>query len=79
MLYNLLYDYRDYLLRSFSPATAETYYKRLCTLPEGQNVKDTVNQLDIERILAKMAEIKHKNHFSQAKQINKVFKLDSTN
>ncbi len=67
MLYNLLQEYRACLLKSHTDATAETYYKRLCTLFEGQSLTDTVNRLDIQKVLDKLGLIKNKNYFSQAK------------
>jgi integrase len=67
MLYNLLREYRQELLRNYSPATAETYYKRLAILFEGQRVSDTVGKLDVQLVLVKLSELKYKNHFSQSK------------
>lgn len=67
MMYNLLKDYKGYLLKSYSSETAATYYKRLCILLEGQNVIDVVKELDIQKVLCKLAEVKYKNHFSQSK------------
>jgi len=67
MIYDLLLEYRDYLMKSYSSATAETYYKRLCRLFEGQHAADTVKRLDVDLVLEKLANIRHKNYFSQAK------------
>jgi len=51
MLYDVLQAYLEYLLGIYSQETAETYYKRLCRLFEGQPVTDTVKRLDVELIL----------------------------
>jgi len=67
MKYDLLNAYRDYLLASYRPDTAQTYYKKLCTLFDGQNVTNTMSNFDIDKILDKLGTIKHKNHFSQSK------------
>jgi len=67
MKYDLLNAYRDYLLASYRPSTANTYYKKLCTLFEGQSLTDTANALNIDKILDNLSTIKHKNRFSQSK------------
>ncbi len=67
MIYDLLKDYRNYLLETCQQAMAETYYKRLCVLFEGQNLVDTVGKFDVGKVLGKLGEIKHKNPFSQSK------------
>ena len=66
LLYNELGAYRIYLESKFSKETARTYYHRLCTLFEGQDIVDT-NNFDINKIISKLSEIEYKNHFSQAK------------
>jgi len=67
MIYDLLKAYRVYLVEKMQPATAETYYKKLCLLFEGQSISDTVGKLDIDKILEKLGKIKYKSNFSQAK------------
>ena len=67
MIYDLLESYRSYLLSSYRPTTANTYYNRLGSLLSGQSLTDTVNKLDIEQVLNKLRQIKHKNYFSQSK------------
>jgi len=67
MIYDLLASYKDYLLETYRPATAETYYKRLSTLFEGQSISNTASKLDIEKVLEKLSTIKHRNYFSQSK------------
>ena len=66
MIYNLLQEYKEHLQEKYRPDTANTYYKRLCTLFEGQSLflKD---KLDIPLIIEKIGSIKHKNYFSQSK------------
>jgi site-specific recombinase XerC len=69
VLYALLRNYKKYLsdIRELQPATANTYYKRLCILLEGQNLTETVKKLDVNKILNKLNQIQHKNLFSQNK------------
>jgi len=67
MIYDLLASYKDYLLETYRPSTAETYYKRLSTLLEGQSISQTTKRLDMEKVLDKLGTIKHKNYFSQSK------------
>lgn len=67
MLYNLLADYRAWLETKYTHATANTYYTRICSLLEGQPVNDTAKRLDVEKVIERLAELTHKNEFSQAK------------
>ena len=67
MLYDLLNEYKRHVVGTHQPATAQTYYKRLCSLFEGQSLFHTIEKLDIDKILGKLGEIKHKNYFSQSK------------
>jgi len=70
MLYNLLQEYKSYLLKLEPPrprATAETYYKRLAALLAAQPAQDTARRLDVQMVLDKLSGIKYKNHFSQSK------------
>ncbi|MCL2083550.1 MAG: site-specific integrase [Oscillospiraceae bacterium] len=67
MMYEMLREYKGYLLGSLSRATAGTYYKRLCLLFEGQPITDTARQLDVQRVIDKLGDVKYKNHFSQSK------------
>lgn len=67
MLYNLLADYRAWLETKHTHATAKAYYARMCTLLKGQPVNDTVKRLNTDKILERLAELTHKNEFSQAK------------
>ena len=66
-MYDVLSAYKDYLLRIYQPETANTYYKRLCTLFTGQSAVNTVINLDLDQILHNLSTIKHKNYFSQSK------------
>jgi integrase len=59
--------FRVWLEDRCSKATADTYCKRIATLLTGQPLTDTMNRLDMELLLGRLSEIKHKNHFSQAK------------
>jgi len=67
MIYGIVGEYRRFLLGRYRPQTAETYYKRLCTLLDGQSIRGKSDNLNYELILGKLGLIKHKNHFSQAK------------
>jgi len=67
MIYDLLGSFKIHLLARLRPATVDTYYKRLCLLFEGQSITGTVRNLDIDLILEKLGQIKHKNYFSQSK------------
>lgn len=67
MLYNLLADYRAWLETKHTHATAKAYYARMCTLLKGQPINDTVKRLNTDKILERLAELTHKNEFSQAK------------
>ena len=67
MIYDLLKDYRRYLLTIYRPSTAETYYKKLCTIFKGQSITNTVDNLNIDKILDQFAIIKYSNRFSQNK------------
>lgn len=67
MLYNMLADYRSWLETKYTPATAKAYYVRICSLLKGQPVNDTAKRLNVEKVIERLAELTHKNEFSQAK------------
>lgn len=67
MIYNLLREYRQWLEGVYAAQTAETYYKRLSNLFEGQPLTDTTSRLDIDKVMEILQGIKYKNHFSQTK------------
>ena len=67
MIYRLLSDFKDYLLATYSSATAKTYHVRLCSLFVGHSVTNVVENLDIQKVLYRLEQIKYRNHFSQAK------------
>jgi len=67
MIYDLLKAYKKYLLTLYRPSTAEGYYKKLCTLFQGQCITATVKRLDIDAALNKLSQIKDKRAFSQYK------------
>jgi len=66
-MYRLLQDYKDYLLKTYSRETANTYVKRLTVILQDQNIQNTVAKLDVNIILTKLAQKRYKHHFSQAK------------
>lgn len=63
----MMADYRSWLETKYTPATANTYYARMCTLLKGQPVNDTAKRLNVEKVIERLAELTHKNEFSQAK------------
>lgn len=67
MLYDVLDGYKQYLELSYSPETVRTYCNRLKLLFVGQSILNTIEQLDIQKILDNLSCIKHKNEFSQSK------------
>ena len=67
MIYDVLKSFEEHLLNTYSEETSNTYYKRLCSLFDGQNLLNTVKNLDTDKILYKLGQIKYKNHFSQSK------------
>jgi len=67
MIYDLLKSYKEFLVHSLAQTTAETYYKKLCILFEGQSISDTVRKLDIDMVLGKLGRVRHKSEFSKSK------------
>jgi len=67
MMYDLLKLYKVFLMERYSRETSATYAKRLALLFKGQCVKDPVGNMDTDKILERLEQIKYKNHFSQAK------------
>lgn len=67
MLYNMMADYRSWLETKYTPATAKAYYVRICSLLKGQPVNDTEKRLNVEKVIERLAELTHKNGFSQSK------------
>lgn len=83
VLYDVLFDYRVYLEGRYSPATATTYFRRMCFLLEQQFLIDSFKDVDMAKVLNQLSKVKHKNYFSQCKNALKHFcefekiKLDS--
>jgi len=67
MIHNLTAGCRRHMELRLSAQTARTYANRLDILLANQSVTDTVGNLDMDKILDKLSEIKYKNHFSQSK------------
>lgn len=63
----MLADYRSWLETKYTPATAKAYYVRICSLLKGQPVNDTEKRLNVDKVLDRLAELTHKNEFSQSK------------
>lgn len=66
MKYNLLEDYKHFLIKSkgFSASTAKTYYSSLDALLKGQSL---INTIDVDKVIKKLSEINYKNYFSKSK------------
>lgn len=67
MLYDILAEYRFYLQNLFQEKTATTYYNRLKNLMQNQSIINTMQQLDIQKLITNLSKIKYKNLFSQSK------------
>jgi len=67
MIFDLLKAYKGFLLEEYRPSTAEKFHAKIATLLKGQSISDTAQKLDIDKILEKLSQIKHKNYFSQSK------------
>jgi len=67
MLYDVLNSYKAFLETKYTAETVKKYLNRLEILLQGQNLNFTAENIDISKVLNKLAEIKYKNHFSQSK------------
>ena len=67
MLYDVLASYREYLKTKYTHETARIYLARLEPLLEGQSLNLNADNLDVQKVMEKLAGIKYKNYFSQAK------------
>lgn len=67
MKYDVLASYRSQLEKVLQPTTAKTYCNRLEVLLEGQSVFNTLEKLDMSKILENLSKIKYKSYFSQSK------------
>ena len=65
--YDVLYAYRKYLETKYSKETARTYYIKLDNLLDDQRINEDTIELDFEKILKRLEEIKYKSYFSQYK------------
>lgn len=67
MKYDVLQNYQEYLKKNNTNDTARVYYNRIDSLLEGQYLINNVNDIDLEKVIDKLKEVKYKNHFSQCK------------
>lgn len=67
MKYDVISAYREYLEKTYRPTTTRTYTNRLESLLKDQNVLNFDEQLDIDKMIQHLSEIKYKNEFSQSK------------
>jgi len=67
MMHGTLREYRTYLEDFLQQETARTYTHRLGVLLQGQDLFQTVDNFDMDKVLEILSEIKYKNHFSQSK------------
>lgn len=65
--YDILGDYRAYLLKSLRPATARLYAETMARLLDGQNPLSNHPVWNMDSIMEKLESIKYKNELSQAK------------
>lgn len=64
---DVLEEYRFFLEKRRRPATARVYTERLNTLLKGQSIINTMENLDIDKMISNMDKAKNKNEFSQYK------------
>lgn len=67
MRYDILAVYRSFLNERLRPATARVYYERLNTLFDNQSIFSTLENLDIDKMIDELQDVKYKNEFSQYK------------
>lgn len=65
--YDVLAAYRSFLNERLRPATARIYYERLNTLFDNQSILSTLENLDIDKMIDELQNVKYKNEFSQYK------------
>ena len=67
MLYDVLDKYDEYLNDIYTSDTTRTYHARVSCLLKGQYLINNVKDIDLEKVIDKLKEVKYKNHFSQCK------------
>lgn len=67
MKYDVIKSFCTFLAARRRPATVRVYTERLNTLFRGQSVLDTLENLDINKMINNMNKAKNKNEFSQFK------------
>lgn len=65
--YDVIESYRTFLSARLRPQTIRMYTERLATLLDGQNSVATLENLNIDKMIEKLARLKYKNEFSQYK------------
>lgn len=67
MRYDVLAAYKVFLDKRLRPASARVYYERLNTLFDNQSILNTLENLDIDKMIGELQDVKYKNEFSQYK------------
>ena len=67
MRYDILAAYRSFLNERLRPASVRVYYERLNTLFDNQSILSTLENLDIDKMIDELQDVKYKNEFSQYK------------
>lgn len=67
MRYDVLAAYKVFLDKRLRPATTRTYSERLNTLFDNQSILNTLENLDIDKMIDELQDVKYKNEFSQYK------------
>lgn len=65
--YDVLTAYRSFLNERLRPATARTYSERLNTLFDDQSILNTIENLNIDKMIDDLTSVKYKNEYSQYK------------
>lgn len=67
MRYDVLTAYKVFLDERLRPASARVYYERLNTLFDNQSILNTIENLNIDKMIDELQDMKYKNEFSQYK------------
>lgn len=64
---DVLGAYRSFLNERLRPASVRIYYERLNTLLENQSILNTLENLNVDKMISNLQSAKNKNEFSQYK------------
>lgn len=67
MKYDVIESYHTFLSGQLRPQTARVYTERLALLLDGQSSVSAIKNLNIDKIIEKLASLKYRNEFSQYK------------